>query len=253
MPVELLSDDQVAAYGGFNGPPAWAQLERFFFLDAVDRALVDQRRGDHNRLGFAIQGTVRFLGAFLADPLDAVAYVAEQLGITELACFKHYPHGYRLSMSMPVRSAGSTATATRRGSRRAQGVPDRSAVDLERHGAVLIGRATAWLIDRLVLLSGARTLAKLVAAVRAEAAERLWRMLADGTARALGWSGCSMSGRDLGSRPWSACAPVRPRASGPEMVRALERATEVGAVWAPARWMSRACLPAGWPCWLGTA
>ena len=37
MPVEFLSDDQAARYGGFVDPPSRAQLERGFFLDDVDR------------------------------------------------------------------------------------------------------------------------------------------------------------------------------------------------------------------------
>src|SRR5215470_6276953 len=95
MPVEFLSDEQVAAYGRYTRPPTRTQLERFFYLDDVDRGLVDQRRGDHNRLGFAVQlGTVRFLGTFLSDPLnvpaEAVGYIAEQLRIADASCIARY-------------------------------------------------------------------------------------------------------------------------------------------------------------------
>jgi Domain of unknown function (DUF4158) len=60
MPVEFLTDEEVAAYGRFGGPPSRAELERFFFLNDRDRELVRQRRRPQNRLGFALQlGTVR--------------------------------------------------------------------------------------------------------------------------------------------------------------------------------------------------
>jgi hypothetical protein len=95
VPVEFLSDEQAAAFGRFDGEPSRADLERFFFLDDADLALVGKRRGDHNRLGFAVQlGTVRFLGTFLADPIDVpwlvVDYLAGQVGIADVSCVKRY-------------------------------------------------------------------------------------------------------------------------------------------------------------------
>jgi hypothetical protein len=95
MPVEFLSDEQVAAYGRFDGSPSRAELERFFFLDEAARELIAGRRGDANRLGFAVQlGAVRFLGTFLADPLEVpwevVEYVAGQVGITDAWMVKAY-------------------------------------------------------------------------------------------------------------------------------------------------------------------
>jgi hypothetical protein len=95
MPVEFLTDAQVAAYGRFTGPPSRAQLKRFFFLNDADRERVQQRRRASHRLGFAVQlGVVRFLGTFLVDPLDVpvevVEYVAGQLGIADFSCFRQY-------------------------------------------------------------------------------------------------------------------------------------------------------------------
>jgi TnpA family transposase len=96
MPVEFLSDDQAASYGKFNEEPTRPELERFFYLDDEDRKLIAKRRGDHNRLGFALQMcTVRYIGRFLPDdPLDVpwvvIEHIAEQLGIEDVSCVKAY-------------------------------------------------------------------------------------------------------------------------------------------------------------------
>jgi Domain of unknown function (DUF4158) len=96
MPVEFLTDEQAASYGKLNEEPTRPELERFFFLDDEDRKLIAKRRGDHSRLGFALQMcTVRYIGRFLPDdPLDVpwvvVEYLPEQLGIEDVSCVKQY-------------------------------------------------------------------------------------------------------------------------------------------------------------------
>jgi len=95
MPVEFLTDEEAAAYGSYQGVPSRAEMEKLFFLDAEDKQLIAKRRGDHSRLGFSLQlTTVRYLGLFLPDPLavpaEVVAYLAEQLEISDPECVGRY-------------------------------------------------------------------------------------------------------------------------------------------------------------------
>jgi TnpA family transposase len=192
VPVEFLSDEQAAAYGRFTGEPSRAELERFFFLNDADRERTDKRRGDHNRVGFAVQlGTVRFLGTFLPDPLDVpwpvVEYVAAQLGVADVSVAKRYAerlptqhehareirqaYGYR-DLSDPDAAAGLREFMEGRAWTHAEG-PYR-----------LFGQAVGWLRRNRVLLPGVSVLARLVASVRDGAAERMYRSLAEAVAAA---------------------------------------------------------------------
>lgn len=95
MPVEFLSDEQAEAYGTFAEEPTRPELERFFFLDDVDRDLIALRRTEHHRLGFALQMcTVRYVGLFLEDPLavpwPVVEHLAVQLDIEDPSVVERY-------------------------------------------------------------------------------------------------------------------------------------------------------------------
>ncbi len=91
----FLTGEHQRRYGRYVDDPDQAQLDCYFHLDTAARELVDVRRGEHNRLGFAAQlGTVRFLGTFLADPTDVpwavAAHLAAQLGIADPGVLKQY-------------------------------------------------------------------------------------------------------------------------------------------------------------------
>ncbi len=134
MPVGFLTNDQSGRYGRFAGEPTPDQLARHFHLDDADRAFVAEHRGDHNRLGVAVQlGSVRLLGAFLDDPAEApasaVRFAADQLSIAVSADlmttygasegrWRHGPrirerYGYRAFTDLASRSACKRGAAPR--------------------------------------------------------------------------------------------------------------------------------------------
>jgi len=186
VPVDFLSAAQIAGYGRYGEPPSARQLERFFHFDDLDRDRIGDRRGEHNRLGFAVQlATVRFLGTFLAHPADVppvvAGTVARELAITEPDCLALYArreqthrehageiqraYGYR---DFSERSARAELTSW---------LHARAWTTAERP-SVLFDLATARLIEARVLLPGASVLARAVAAARDQATDRLHATLA---------------------------------------------------------------------------
>lgn len=236
MPVEFLSDDQVLAYGGFPDGFTRAELERYFFLDDVDRALIEPKRRDHNKLGFAVQlATVRYAGRFLDDPLEGVPaelvdYLAEQLGIADPSCVKSYGEREmtRLDHAKEIRKADDWKDFSEVETELGQWV-ERRAWTTGDGPKALFDAAQSWLRDRRAVLPGVTTLVRLVASRRDAATQQFWetlyglltdeqKTLLDGLLEVP--EGDRHSTLDKLRRP-----PTR--VSGSAMIAALERAGEI--------------------------
>ena len=184
MPVEFLTDDEAAAYGRYAGVPSREELDRMFFIDDADRALIARRRGDHTRLGLALQlTTVRYLGTFLPDPLDVPMVVLErlagQLQVADPSCVKRYTerrttpfeHREEIKAVYGLREFAEAEAEF------AQWARSR-AWNTGQGPKTIFADGMRWLRSNAVLLPGVTTLARLVARVRDEATEDLHATLA---------------------------------------------------------------------------
>ena len=178
----FLTPEQRQCYGNYESEPTPIQLARYFHLDDIDKKSVLIRRGNHNRLGFALQlVSVRFLGTFLENPIDVplgvVTEIATQLGIVEIKCLPHY-------LKRPLtRWEHQNEIKQRYGYQDFSKQPGhwrwlygRAWVGSE-SPSVLFDLATARLVEHKILLPGVTVLERLVMSVRERSANLLWRML----------------------------------------------------------------------------
>jgi TnpA family transposase len=184
MPVQFLTSEQRANYGRYVGDLTVDQLTRYFYLDDADHAAIGIKRGDHNRLGFALQlTTARFLGTFLEDPLDVPDSVMQtlirQLQVKNIDHLSRYRNAdQRWAHTAEIRSRygyidwGNPVV----GFRLSRWLYALCWTGTEQSG-VLFDRATAWMLAHKVLLPGCTTLERFVNRLRSRVESRLWKRL----------------------------------------------------------------------------
>ncbi len=186
MSSRFLTSEQQHSYGRYVGEPTSIQLANYFHLDDTAFQLVQKRRGDHNRLGFAIQlCTVRFLGTFLIDPIDVpqgvIGYLASQLEIMDVDCLQNY-------LSRPTTHWVHAQTIKKHyGYRDFSEQPGhwcllrwlyQRAWTGGESPSMLFDLTTARLVEQKILLPGVTVLSRLISAVRERVANRTWNILA---------------------------------------------------------------------------
>ena len=239
MPVEFLTNLQKRRYGRYDGPPNDEQLARYFFLDDTDLARIHRIQGHRNRLGFSVQlGTVRFLGTFLSNPLTVPGnvphHMAVQLNFKRVPSLRGYAKGrshWRHAEQIKRQYEYHDFTARGEGFRLVRWLYARAWISEERP-SILFDLATAYLIERKVLLPGATTLARVVARVRERSARRLWQKLAalpspEQTARLEALLEVPADARTSG---FDHLRKGPDRISGPALVGALKRITSIRAL-----------------------
>jgi TnpA family transposase len=185
MSIQFLSEEQQQGYGRYAGEPTSLQLARYFHLDDTALKIVKQRRGDHNRLGFAVQlCTVRFLGTFLINPIDVplsvVAYLALQLDISSPDCLPrylarpttHWEHAQLIKQLYGYQDFSSQPYQWRL----QRWLYERAWVSDE-SPSVLFDLTTARLIENKILLPGVTVLIRLIGSVRERVSQRAWTMV----------------------------------------------------------------------------
>ena len=147
--------------------------------------LIRTKAEAHTQLGFALQlVTVRFLGALLDEPddvpLNVKHYVASQAGVsaaTDLSAYKQSKTRYRHVEEIKARFGYCDFSAPTIGLPLLRFLYTRATLSPERP-IQLFDLATAWLVERNVLLPGASVLERLIARVRERANIALWEKLA---------------------------------------------------------------------------
>lgn len=162
-------------------------MAQFFHLTDEDRALIEKRRGDQNRLGFALQlTTVRYLGTFLDDlanvPGNVLKALSRQLALPGRETLRDYrqseirwDHAAEIRDYFGYRDFADSSVAFRL----SRWLYALCWTGTDRPG-LLFERVRDWLLAHKVLLPGWSVLERFVARLRSRVESRVWRLLIAG-------------------------------------------------------------------------
>lgn len=160
------------------------EMVRHYTLTPEDLILINRRRGDPNRLGFAVMLCyLRFPGRVLQPgeqpPAELCAFVAEQLGM-DAAHFADYAgrDQTRREHVLEIQAALGLTSLTRPLYRELAAwlLPTALATD---HGPTLVATLMEELRMRHIICPPLPVIERLAASVRARARRQLWRRLTD--------------------------------------------------------------------------
>ena len=238
MPVEFLTREQQDSYGTYSQAPSPEQFFRYFYFDDHDWAILSKRRGDHNRVGFAVQlGTMRFLGTFLNDPTkvpnDVINYIGKQFNISDSSCLERYKeseaHRHRDHTAEIKRLYGyHDFNDPSESFKLVRWLYTRSWIS-EEQPSVMFDLATARLIERKVLLPGVTTLVRLIARIRDRVSTRFWRVLASlpTSEQCENFESLLVIPDNYRQSPLDRLRKAPTRISGPALVDSLNRLEEI--------------------------
>lgn len=184
MPVQFLTNEQRTNYGKYVAEPTVMDLSRYFYLDDDDHQHISEKRGSHNRLGFAVQlTTVRYLGRFLdtGNQVPSVVFttLAKQLGITNTDLWDEYSvqrqrlrHVSEISHLYGYHEISHPFV----GFRLTRWLYEQCWTGTERP-ILLFERATTWLLANKVLLPSPSKLERFISKLKNRVEQNLWKML----------------------------------------------------------------------------
>lgn len=183
MPVEFLAKEQELTYGKYTDELSTEQLAKCFLLDDQDKLFIFSRKGEHNHLGIALQlCTVRFLGTFLTNPIEAPAnviqYLSRQLSINEHVLTIYQAAKAHWSHKLEIKEAYGYKDFTTQPYhlRLVHWLYNHFWLSSERP-SVLFEIAVSRCKEQKILLPGITVLERLISEIRERANSRLWRKL----------------------------------------------------------------------------